>query len=74
MVDRGGCTFVHKAKNIQKFGGIMGIIVDNNEYESATHIIMSDDGTGAQVNIPSFLIGNSEGKKIKEAVHKAEDE
>jgi hypothetical protein len=74
MVDRGKCTFVHKAKNIQKFGGIMGIIVDNNEFESAQHIIMSDDGTGAHVNIPTFLIGKSPGNKIKAQVHKSETE
>lgn len=35
---------------------------------------MSDDGTGAHVNIPTFLIGKSSGDKIKAQVHKSEVE
>lgn len=72
LVDRGTCTFVTKAKNIQAFGGILAVIVDNVEFESPNRLIMSDDGTGQAVKIPSFLISSSDGKKIKESIHDAE--
>lgn len=71
MVDRGSCHFVNKVLNIQKFGGILGIIVDDKEFEDPDHLIMSDDGTGKAVRIPSFLIGKSDGDKIKEALYES---
>ena len=74
LVDRGTCTFVTKAKNIQAFGGILAVIADNVEFESPSRLIMSDDGTGSAVKIPSFLISNTDGKMIKEAIHTAEQE
>ena len=61
MVDRGACHFVVKAKNIQKFGGIMALVVDNKDSESPEQIVMADDGKGESVNIPTFLIGKSDG-------------
>jgi hypothetical protein len=68
MVDRGTCHFVSKVLNIQKYGGILAIIVDNKEFEDPDRLIMSDDGTGKAVKIPSFLIGKSDGDKIKAAL------
>jgi hypothetical protein len=31
---------------------------------------MADDGTGSSVNIPTFLIGKSDGDILKEEIHK----
>ena len=66
MVDRGNCHFVRKVMNIQKFGGIMAIVVDMHHTVSTT---MADDGAGNSVKIPSFLIGKRDGNKIKESIH-----
>lgn len=69
MVDRGTCHFVLKATNIQKFGGILAIIVDS-KIENPKSLVMADDGTGSSVKIPSFLIRHADGKLLKDAIHK----
>jgi hypothetical protein len=68
MVDRGHCHFVTKVANIQKFGAVLAIIVDQHAQEST---VMADDGTGGVVTIPSFLIGGKDGIAIKEAIHES---
>ena len=69
MVDRGNCHFVIKAKNIQKFGGIMALVADNKEFEDPEKLLMSDDGTGKSIKIPTFLIAKNDSVKIKETIH-----
>ena len=46
MVDRGNCRFTEKSRHIMDYGGLMAIIVDNKENESAKSLVMRDDGTG----------------------------
>ena len=46
----------------------MMIVIDNVEGEDISYIIMADDGKGSSVNIPSFLISNSDGMKILDAI------
>jgi hypothetical protein len=65
MVDRGNCTFVTKARNIERAGVHLAIIIDNQR-EDSENIIMSDDGTGSSINIPSFIIRKHDGDLIKE--------
>ena len=48
------------------------MIVDNKEYENPKSLIMADDGTGNSVNIPTFLIGYSDGQLLKDAISKDE--
>ena len=55
MVQRGGCTFVKKVRNIEKLGVKLAIIADN-KVENSEELIMSDDGTGQSISIPSFII------------------
>lgn len=45
IVDRGGCTFVMKAQNVQLAGAKMLIVVDNQE-ENVTMTLPVDDGHG----------------------------
>lgn len=47
----------------------MAIVVDNKDGESVDHIVMADDGKGESVNIPTFLIGKSDGQKLKDSIH-----
>lgn len=42
----------------------MAIIVDNNAYDNIEEIVMSDDGTGSGIRIPSMLISQSDGLKL----------
>jgi len=64
MVERGECHFVTKVRNIAHAGGSLAIIIDNKN-ENISNVIMSDDGTGAGIRIPSVLIGNRDGNKLK---------
>lgn len=45
------------------------IIIDKNE-EDIEHIVMSDDGTGGGIRIPSMLIGKTDGNKLIDFVKK----
>lgn len=65
LVDRGQCTFVKKVRNIEHAGGRLGIVMDNS-IDDISSVIMSDDGTGMGINIPSLLIGKSDGKILKD--------
>lgn len=64
MVDRGNCTFVTKARNVQRAGGLFAIII-NNEDEDIDMSILVDDGTGSDIYIPTALISKNDGEKIK---------
>ncbi len=54
-------------RNIEKLGVKLAIIVDDKEEESE-NLIMSDDGTGHSINIPSFIIRKKDGNIIKSFV------
>jgi hypothetical protein len=58
---RGGCSFVQKVRNMENIGIAAGIVVDNHN-ENITQILMSDDGTGGGIRIPSMLIGKVDGE------------
>ena len=66
MVDRGECSFVTKVRNIEKAGGSLAVIINDNDDRSIKDIIMSDDGTGAGIRIPSMLISKKDGKLLKD--------
>lgn len=69
MVDRGNCHFVVKAQNVQRFGGVMLLVIDNKITEDPTALVMADDGMGNSVTIPSMLIGWGDGQILKESIH-----
>ena len=60
LVDRGQCHFTTKVRNIAREGGAAAIIIDDHQ-EKINKVIMSDDGTGAGIRIPSLLIGKESG-------------
>ena len=65
MVDRGQCSFVTKSRNIAHAGGSMAVVIDNRN-EIADNILMSDDGTGSSITIPSMLIGYKHGQILRD--------
>ena len=73
MVERGGCHFVTKSRNIAKAGGKVAIIIDT-ENENIHKVVMSDDGTGMGLTIPSVLIGNKDGKILQDFMKTADAE
>ncbi len=52
----------------------MAIIADNNAYEDPDQIVMADDGTGSSIKIPTMLISNKNGSKLKNALRDHPDE
>jgi len=64
MVDRGNCTFVTKARNVQIVGGLFALIINNND-DDIDKIILSDDGTGSDIYIPTVLISKKDGERLK---------
>ena len=54
---------------MQDFGGALVVIADNKEYEKATSIVMVDDGSGSSIRIPSFLISQQDGQKLKDRIN-----
>lgn len=55
LVERGNCSFVQMARNVEKAGGALALIIDTKS-ENVSSVILSDDGTGAGIEIPSMLI------------------
>lgn len=69
LVDRGQCKFVTKVRNIERAGGSLAVIIDD-QFEDVNKVIMSDDGTGTGIRIPAMLIGKKEGQILKEFLTK----
>jgi hypothetical protein len=79
MVDRGDCSFVQKVRNAQRAGAAAVLIADNsclcndqvcmNRTKATTceqaEPIMADDGSGADISIPSFLVFKHDADAIK---------
>lgn len=49
---------------MESIGAAVGIIIDDKDNENPERIIMSDDGTGGGIRIPSMMISNTDGKKL----------
>ena len=65
LIDRGNCTFVTKARNIEKAGANVALIGDNIA-EHSENKVMSDDGSGHSINIPAFLLRKKSADYFKE--------
>lgn len=48
---------------MEKAGAAVGIVIDNSD-EEIDHVVMSDDGTGHGIRIPSVLISKKDGQKL----------
>ena len=63
VAKRGGCSFVQKARYVQRAGYSMLLIVNNME-TNIKNVIMSDDGSGNDIYIPIAMISLNDGEKI----------
>jgi hypothetical protein len=48
MVERGDCSFVTMARNVERAGGALALIMDTFD-EDIKDLILSDDGSGAGI-------------------------
>ena len=70
---RGQCSFVQKVRNMENIGVAVGIVIDDFA-EDIENVLMSDDGTGGGISIPSMLIGKGEGNRLLQWAQLASDE
>lgn len=69
------CSFVRQTRNVERHGGSLALIIDDNEKEDIKRVIMGDDGTGAGIRIPALLISKTDGDKLKNwMLHATEEE
>lgn len=73
IAQRGSCSFVKKIRNMENIGVAVGIIIDDSD-EDIQRVVMSDDGTGGGIRIPSMIISKKEGKKLIDFLKRASDE
>ena len=71
LIERGDCTFVTKVRNVEKAGANIALIGDNKEEDSEV-FIMSDDGSGHSINIPSFLLDKRTSDAFEQSYQKGE--
>ena len=64
LVERGGCTFTKKVRNVEDAGASLAIIIDNKVENTADLINMVDDGAGAGIRIPSMIISKRDGDRL----------
>ena len=57
---------------MENIGVAVGIIIDDSD-EVIENVIMSDDGTGGGIRIPSMLVGKSDGKKLIDFLKRASE-
>jgi len=74
LVNRGGCSFVRKTRNIQDIGGKLVLIADSRANADPSSVIMVDDGTGSNIAIPTIMITKEEGESLRDAIIKTEAE
>jgi hypothetical protein len=55
IADRGDCSFVRKVRNMERAGAGVGLVVNSHD-EDIKRVVMTDDGTGHGIRIPSVLI------------------
>lgn len=48
---------------MEEAGAAVGIVVDNSD-EDVNSIVMTDDGTGGGIRMPSMLISKKDGLKL----------
>lgn len=58
---------------MEKAGASLAVIIDDNDREDIKNVIMSDDGTGTGIRIPSMIIGSRDGKALIDFLQKNEE-
>lgn len=73
LADRGGCSFVTKVRNMEEAGAAVGIVIDSSS-EDISKVVMTDDGSGAGIRMPSMLISKKDGKVLIDFLESASKE
>ena len=60
-----------KIRNMENIGVSVGIIINDSDETNIEKVLMSDDGTGGGIRIPSMLISKTDGQKLLNFLKKA---
>ena len=68
MVDKGSCSYPKMAKEVEKIGGDMILIINNEPGSVLGYKVTNDDGRGGEVSIPVAMISYNDGKTIMDYI------
>ena len=68
LVDKGSCSFPKMAKEVEKIGGDMILIINNEPGSVSGYKVTNDDGRGNEVSIPVAMISYNDGKAIMDYI------
>ena len=64
LVEKGPCSFPKMAREVEKIGGDMILIVNNEPGSVKKYQVTNDDGRGSEISIPVAMISYNDGKAI----------
>ena len=68
LVDRGTCSFPKMAREVQRIGGDMILIINNKPGSISGQRVIDEDGTGRKITIPVAMISYNDGKAIMDYI------
>ncbi|CAJ1069260.1 protease-associated domain-containing protein 1-like [Xyrichtys novacula] len=70
LVERGGCSFVQKARNVEEAGGKAVLIADNAADNDSHYLDMITDGSTAKPSIPALFLLGRDGMMIRRTLQR----
>ncbi|XP_029367179.1 protease-associated domain-containing protein 1 [Echeneis naucrates] len=70
LVERGGCSFVQKARHAEEAGGKAVLIADNAVDNDSQYLDMITDGTTTKPNIPALFLLGRDGMMIRRSLQR----
>lgn len=70
LVERGGCSFVQKARHVEEAGGKAVLIADNAVDNDSQYLDMITDGSTAKPSIPALFLLGRDGMMIRRSLQR----
>ncbi|KAK0155984.1 Protease-associated domain-containing protein 1 [Merluccius polli] len=70
LLERGGCSFVHKAQQVEEAGGKAVLIADNVVENDSLYLDMVADGSTAMPSIPALFLLGRDGLMIRRSLQR----
>ncbi|XP_046871646.1 protease-associated domain-containing protein 1-like [Hypomesus transpacificus] len=70
LLERGGCSFVHKARAVEEAGGAAVLIADDAADNDSQFLDMITDGSTAKPSIPALFLLGRDGLMIRRSLQR----
>lgn len=70
LLERGGCSFVHKARAVEEAGGRAVIITDDAADNDSQYLDMITDGSTVKPSIPALFLLGRDGLMIRRSLQR----